>query len=84
MGMHQIMSKVRVVHATLIRTAKRGHPRSGHKLDPDHWRRAWRDPTFQDRCERYRERPQRAWDGEVKARRGSQDNWQIRPRCLAE
>ena len=48
--MHQTMSKVRVVHAALIETAKRSHPRLGHKLDPDHWHRVWRDPNFQDRC----------------------------------
>jgi hypothetical protein len=44
------MSKLLVVHAALIETAKRSHPRFGHKLDPDNWRSIWGDPSFQEQC----------------------------------
>ena len=44
------MSKLLVIHAALIETAKRSHPRFGHKLDPDKWRSVWRDHAFKDRC----------------------------------
>ena len=44
------MSKLLVVHAALIETAKRSHPRFGHKLDLGNWRSVWRDPSFQEQC----------------------------------
>ena len=44
------MSKLLVVHAALIETAKRSHPRFGHRLDMNSWRSVWRDNAFQQQC----------------------------------
>ena len=44
------MSKLIVIHAALIETARRSHPRFGHRLDLDNWRSVWGDPCFQEQC----------------------------------
>jgi len=43
-------SKLSVLHAAVLETARRCHPRFGHKLDPETWMKVFTDADFQGEC----------------------------------
>jgi len=43
-------SKLQVLHAALVETARLCHPRMGHKLDAEVWGKVLADSDFQSEC----------------------------------
>ena len=46
------MSKLDVLHAAVIETARRSHPYEGHALSLARWTEVLGDNTFRDECNR--------------------------------